>query len=94
MVTALDLDGARGSWTVADPRPSCGAHVVRRVLGGRVLGERPEALAAGLSGFPGARGRMQLVGERQGMRVVESFAHHPTAIAWTSPRHGGRLTAG
>ncbi|MFM9477408.1 MULTISPECIES: UDP-N-acetylmuramate--L-alanine ligase [Streptomyces] len=80
-VTVLDLDGTRVSWTVRTPgRPAVLASLAAYTAG-RVLRERPESLAAGLSGFRGVRRRMQLVGERRGVRVVDSFAHHPTAIA-------------
>jgi UDP-N-acetylmuramate: L-alanyl-gamma-D-glutamyl-meso-diaminopimelate ligase len=40
------------------------------------------ALAA-LAGFRSAKRRLELVGERAGMRVYDDFAHHPTAIATT-----------
>ncbi|MFB8310295.1 UDP-N-acetylmuramate--L-alanine ligase [Streptomyces sp. NPDC055961] len=80
-VTVLDLDGERVLWTVRTPgRPALLASLAAYAAG-RVLGERPEALAAGLSGFAGVRRRMQVVGERRGVQVVDSFAHHPTAIA-------------
>lgn len=86
MVTVLDVDRARVSWTVPTPgRPAVLASLAA-YSAGRVLGERPESLTAGLSGFQGVRCRMQMVGERQGMRVVDSFAHHPTAIASSTVR--------
>ncbi|MFD0358219.1 glutamate ligase domain-containing protein [Streptomyces sp. NPDC127110] len=52
-----------------------------REVAGRVLDEAPQVLAAGLSGFAGVRRRMQLLGTVAGVRVVDSFAHHPAAIA-------------
>ncbi|WP_411098808.1 UDP-N-acetylmuramate--L-alanine ligase [Streptomyces sp. x-45] len=80
-VTVLDVDGAQVSWTVRTPgRPAVLASLAAYVAG-RVLGERPEVLAAGLSGFAGVRRRMEVVGEWRGVRVVDSFAHHPAAIA-------------
>ncbi|MGE5287877.1 MAG: UDP-N-acetylmuramate--L-alanine ligase [Micromonosporaceae bacterium] len=42
----------------------------------------PSALAAeGLAGFRGARRRMELKGEADGVRVLDSYAHHPTEVA-------------
>ncbi|MFB7467086.1 UDP-N-acetylmuramate--L-alanine ligase [Streptomyces sp. NPDC056224] len=80
-VTVLDPGGVRVSWTVRTPgRPAVLASLAAYAAG-RVLGEEPEPLAAGLSGFAGVRRRMQFFGEVEGVRVVDSFAHHPTAIA-------------
>ncbi|UED86313.1 UDP-N-acetylmuramate--L-alanine ligase [Streptomyces profundus] len=80
-VTVLDPGGARASWTVRTPgRPAVLASVAAYAAG-RTLGEAPEALAVGMSGFAGVHRRMQtLPGTRDGVRVVDSFAHHPTAI--------------
>jgi UDP-N-acetylmuramate: L-alanyl-gamma-D-glutamyl-meso-diaminopimelate ligase len=41
-----------------------------------------QAIAA-LAGFRSARRRLELVGEPQGIRVYDDFAHHPSAIATT-----------
>jgi UDP-N-acetylmuramate: L-alanyl-gamma-D-glutamyl-meso-diaminopimelate ligase len=41
------------------------------------------AALAALAGFRSAKRRLELVGERAGMRVYDDFAHHPTAIATT-----------
>jgi len=38
-------------------------------------------LRAGLEGFTGTRRRMELKGEAQGVRVFDSYAHHPVEIA-------------
>lgn len=48
---------------------------------GTVLGIEPGALAAGLGSFTGVARRMTEVGEAGGVRVRDSFAHHPRAIA-------------
>jgi UDP-N-acetylmuramate--alanine ligase len=45
------------------------------------LGCAPEAIAAGLAAYGGARRRMELKGEADGVRVVDSYAHHPTELA-------------
>jgi UDP-N-acetylmuramate: L-alanyl-gamma-D-glutamyl-meso-diaminopimelate ligase len=41
------------------------------------------AAVASLAQFRSAKRRLELVGERAGIRVYDDFAHHPTAIATT-----------
>ncbi|MEU8437485.1 Mur ligase family protein [Streptomyces sp. NPDC029216] len=78
MVTVLDPHGVHVSWTVPSPgRPAVLASLAAYAAG-RVLGEAAQVLAAGLSGFTGVRRRMELLGAVEGVRVVDSFAHHPT----------------
>ncbi len=69
------------------------------------LGFAPPRVMAALAGYRGARRRMELKGEAGGVRVLDSYAHHPTElaadlraardiIAAGSPRGGaGRRTA-
>ncbi len=45
------------------------------------LGFPPEEVAAGLAAYRGARRRMELKGEADGVRVLDSYAHHPTELA-------------
>ncbi len=45
------------------------------------LGTDPAAAAAGLAAYRGARRRMELKGEADGVQVVDSYAHHPTELA-------------
>jgi UDP-N-acetylmuramate--alanine ligase len=45
------------------------------------LGFAPGLVAAGLAAYGGARRRMELKGEADGVRVVDSYAHHPTELA-------------
>lgn len=56
------------------------------------LGHDPEALVRGIAGFTGTRRRMELKGEAQGVRVYDSYAHHPTEI--TGDLQSARLLAG
>ena len=56
----------------------------------------PARIVAALSGFQSAKRRLELVGERDGIRIYDDFAHHPTAIRTTleglaARREGGRL---
>ncbi len=46
-------------------------------------GVPPERAIEALARFQGVARRLQLVGEQDGIRVYDDFAHHPTAIATT-----------
>jgi UDP-N-acetylmuramate--alanine ligase len=37
-------------------------------------------VAASLAGFPGVRRRLELKGERDGARIYDDYAHHPTEV--------------
>jgi UDP-N-acetylmuramate--alanine ligase len=69
------------------------------------LGFAPPRVTAALAGYRGARRRMELKGEAGGVRVLDSYAHHPTElaadlraardiIAAGSGGHGGVVPAG
>ncbi|ROR55608.1 UDP-N-acetylmuramate--L-alanine ligase [Luteococcus japonicus] len=65
---------------------------------GRLLGHDPEALVRAAGSFTGTLRRFQLVGEVDGVRVFDDYAHHPTEIraALTAARKAageGRLVA-
>jgi UDP-N-acetylmuramate--alanine ligase len=45
------------------------------------LGFAPPQVAAAIAGYRGARRRMELKGEADGVRVLDSYAHHPTELA-------------
>ncbi len=45
------------------------------------LGFAPPRVAAALAGYHGTRRRMELKGEAGGVRVLDSYAHHPTELA-------------
>jgi len=61
-----------------------GAHYAQDALlalaTGLVLGHDAEALASGLASYTGAARRMEHVGDAGGVRVYDSYAHHPTEI--------------
>ncbi|MGB6030919.1 MAG: cyanophycin synthetase, partial [Rhodanobacter sp.] len=46
-------------------------------------GADPRALLPAFANFESVKRRMELVGEVNGVRVYDDFAHHPTAIATT-----------
>ncbi|MFW6775303.1 UDP-N-acetylmuramate--L-alanine ligase [Nocardioides sp. CPCC 205120] len=48
---------------------------------GLLLGHDADALRAGLGSFTGTRRRMEAKGEVAGVRVYDSYAHHPVEIA-------------
>src|SRR6516225_9853072 len=45
------------------------------------LGFAPPRVAAAMASYRGARRRMELKGEARGVRVLDSYAHHPTELA-------------
>ncbi|KAA1399735.1 UDP-N-acetylmuramate--L-alanine ligase [Aeromicrobium ginsengisoli] len=61
-----------------------GAHYAQDAMlalgAGLLLGEHVDLLAAGLTAYTGANRRMQLLGAAGGVRVYDSYAHHPTEI--------------
>jgi UDP-N-acetylmuramate--alanine ligase len=62
-----------------------GRHYVHNALGALVVGLELGAnftdLAAGLASFTGTRRRMEFKGQAHGIRVYDSYAHHPREIA-------------
>ena len=50
---------------------------------GRICGAEGGALASSLGAFRGLDRRMQLLGERDGVRVYDDYGHHPTEIEAT-----------
>lgn len=67
--------------------PMGGRHNVENALAAVAAslarGADPQRLAAGLSSFRGVRRRQELRGEVRGIRVIDDFAHHPTAVKET-----------
>lgn len=68
------------------------ADALAALAAGIELGRDPEALVRGIAGFTGTRRRMELKGEVRGVRVYDSYAHHPTEI--TGDLQSARLLAG
>ena len=64
-----------------------GLHNVRNALGAialvRGLGLSAEEITRAFARFEGVRRRMDVRGEKNGIVVVDDFAHHPTAVAGT-----------
>ena len=78
---------AYGGRTVPLAIPMTGRHNIENAVAGwtvlTVLGVPPEQAAEALAGFTGARRRMELIGEADGIRVYDDYMHHPTEIATT-----------
>jgi UDP-N-acetylmuramate: L-alanyl-gamma-D-glutamyl-meso-diaminopimelate ligase len=53
------------------------------VVVGETLGADRDAVRDALATFESVKRRMQVRGERRGVRVVDDFAHHPTAVRET-----------
>jgi len=78
--------------------PLGGRHNVENALGCiaalTARGVEADALARGLEGFRGVRRRQEVRGEIGGVKVIDDFAHHPTAvretIAAVAARNPGR----
>jgi len=75
--------------------PLSGRHNVRNVLGAialaRGLGLSTSEIARALPRFAGVRRRMDVRGEKNGILVVDDFAHHPTAVGGTIEAARGRF---
>lgn len=59
------------------------ANALAAIAIGRREGLEPTALQDSIRRFRGVKRRQELVGVAQGVRVVEDFAHHPTAVDLT-----------
>jgi UDP-N-acetylmuramate: L-alanyl-gamma-D-glutamyl-meso-diaminopimelate ligase len=64
------------------------------VAAAAAAGFDPARAVAALSGFRSAKRRLELVGERDGIRIYDDFAHHPTAIRTTLEGLAARLEGG
>lgn len=73
--------------TVRLSSPLVGLHNVRNALGAialvRGLGLSDSEIARALPRFESVKRRLEIKGEKNGILVVDDFAHHPTAVAGT-----------
>ncbi|MCC6952897.1 MAG: UDP-N-acetylmuramate--L-alanine ligase [Deltaproteobacteria bacterium] len=73
------------SWEVSLPMP--GTHMISNALAavgvGRELGVSIEDCAKSLAAFPGVARRSEVVGEPNGIVVIDDYGHHPTEIKRT-----------
>ena len=95
--TAMRLQTRRGRyrfWLAERGRPLAevalqvpGKHNVVNALAAAALasaaGGGPETIAAALSSFRGLKRRLEVVGRRGGVTLIDDYAHHPTEIRAT-----------
>ncbi|MGI8524363.1 MAG: UDP-N-acetylmuramate--L-alanine ligase [Nocardioides sp.] len=79
--TVVDGDTRLGELTLQIPGRHYVADALVALTAGLRLGHDFGALAAGLAGFTGTRRRMERKGDAGGVRVYDSYAHHPAEIA-------------
>jgi UDP-N-acetylmuramate: L-alanyl-gamma-D-glutamyl-meso-diaminopimelate ligase len=64
--------------------PLLGLHNVRNALAAiavsRNIGIPADEVAAGLQAFKGVKRRLEIIGVRSGVTIMDDFAHHPTAV--------------
>jgi UDP-N-acetylmuramate: L-alanyl-gamma-D-glutamyl-meso-diaminopimelate ligase len=64
-----------------------GRHNIQNALAvyvmARILGLERSRLLDGFSSFSGVKRRQEILGERNGILVIDDFAHHPTAVRET-----------
>ena len=78
-----------------------GVHNLRNLLAGVAVGEYlqidKEVIASALENFKGVRRRQEVRGMKNGITVIDDFAHHPTAVQETIQAvksfYGSRLIA-
>lgn len=80
-VTVHGRGGAEHVFTIAVPGRVNASNAVMALAVGLALGIDPADMGAALGKYQGVRRRFQLKGEAGGVRVVDSYAHHPTEIA-------------
>ncbi len=59
------------------------ANALAAMAAARHVGVEPHTSCAALGEFLGVKRRLELIGEAQGRKIYDDFAHHPTAIATT-----------
>jgi UDP-N-acetylmuramate--alanine ligase len=75
------LAGRPLSFTVSVPGRHYAHNAVAALAAGVAMGLPAEDLAAALGKYTGVKRRLQPKGEAAGVRVIDSYAHHPTEMA-------------
>ncbi len=73
--------GPLGGVTLWSPGQHYLADALAALAAGTELGYDPDALVRGIASYTGTKRRMERKGEAGGVRVYDSYAHHPTEIA-------------
>jgi len=76
-----------GKEVVSLSTPLYGRHNISNLLSAVVLADflnvPSPALSEAVKSFKGVRRRQEIIGEKQGILIVDDFAHHPTAVKET-----------
>jgi UDP-N-acetylmuramate--alanine ligase len=80
-VTSARLAGAALPVTIAVPGRHNALNAAAALAAAAELGTSAGAAVAGLAAYRGAQRRMEPKGEAAGVRVLDSYAHHPTELA-------------
>lgn len=79
-VAVSSPDGGTLMFAVAVPGAHMAHNAVAALAAGRAAGVAVGRLAGALSRYQGIRRRFTTMGETGGVRVVDSYAHHPTEV--------------
>ncbi|GAA2413090.1 UDP-N-acetylmuramate--L-alanine ligase [Streptomyces glaucosporus] len=74
------LDGVQHTFAVSVPGRHYAHNAVAALAAGAALGLPAAELAAALGSYTGVNRRLQPKGEARGVRVIDSYAHHPTEM--------------
>ncbi|MEN3586118.1 UDP-N-acetylmuramate--L-alanine ligase [Streptomyces sp. ZYX-F-203] len=80
-VTVALPDGERLTFGVSVPGRHYAHNAVAALAAGAALGVPARDLADALGAYTGVKRRLQAIGEAGGVRVIDSYAHHPTEMA-------------
>jgi len=93
--TVRDPAGRRGRYEMGLTGRHNAANAVAALAIVQELGVAEQAAREGLASFQGTRRRFETVAKKDGVWVVEDYAHHPTAVAATLEAarevHDGRI---
>ncbi|HSQ98633.1 MAG TPA: Mur ligase family protein [Sphingomicrobium sp.] len=91
---AVEAEGERHDVQLQVPGRHNASNALAAIAASRALGVPVADAAAALGRFEGLRRRLEIVGEAQGVTVIDDFAHNPDKIAATLATlraHPGRL---
>ncbi|MEV6957248.1 UDP-N-acetylmuramate--L-alanine ligase [Streptomyces sp. NPDC051183] len=80
LIVLCGPDGVEVTIGLAVPGEAAAMNAVAAYATGLVLGVDPSTLVSGLARHGGVARRMTPVGEADGVTIMDSYAHHPTAI--------------
>lgn len=100
VTTIKSPDGQTHSWSLSMPGEHNAMNSAVAFALARSVGADPDLLAKSFDAFSGLDRRLQTLGIRDGVRVIDDYGHHPTEIDATlralrtsqdPAEHGGRL---